>query len=241
MTPLPEMLVLAGGFGTRLREAVADVPKPLAPVAGRPFLYYLMENWIQQGARKLTLLLHHQATLIECFLEEAKSEGRWGDCEILTLTEPIPLGTGGAVGHAVQKLGITKSFLVANADTWLGSGIQTLAARSSPAIATIQISNTERYGRIQTDGERVIAFTEKQANPGAGWINAGLYHLHANYFANWDSRPFSLERNLFPVLVSNSELKAVPLETDFIDIGIPDDYLCFCRWIEADRKGSLCR
>jgi NDP-sugar pyrophosphorylase family protein len=235
-----EMLVLAGGFGTRLRGVVAHVPKPLAPVVDRPFLYYLVDNWFQQGVRRLTFLLHHQAALIERFLEEKKSEGHWRECEIRTLTEPNPLGTGGAVGFAVQELGITDSFLVANADTWLGSGIQTLAGEMAPAIATIQVANTERYGSVQTDGERVIAFAEKQASAGAGRINAGLYNLPAGYFEDWDGRSFSLERDLFPVLVSNGELRAVHLETDFIDIGVPGDYFRFCRWIEANRIGSLC-
>lgn len=240
MNPVPEMLILAGGFGTRLRSVVSDVPKPLAPVAGRPFLYYLIERWIQQGATKLTLLLHHEAPLVEKFCFAAKRGGVWRDCQIRTLVEPTPLGTGGAVAYAVQQLRLTGSFLVANADTWVGSGVQEISAAAPPSIATIQVQNTERYGRMRMDGRRVMAFEEKQASEGPGWINAGLYHLHANYFTEWDGCPFSLEGEIFPALASYGELSAVPLKTDFIDIGIPDDYFRFCRWIETDRRESLC-
>lgn len=238
--PETEILVLAGGFGTRLRSAVSDVPKPLAPVAGKPFIQYLIESWIRQGATRLTFLLHHQADRIEKFLAEAREGGSWDACEIRTLTEPQPLGTGGSVAYAVRQLKLVTPILVANADTWLGTGIREIASSTEPCIAIVQVANTERYGRVQVEGKRISAFDEKQASHGEGWINAGLYKLHPGYLTDWDGQPFSLERGLFPVLVGKGQLTAVPLETDFIDIGVPEDYFRFCHWIESAPEGLLC-
>jgi NDP-sugar pyrophosphorylase family protein len=234
-----ELLVLAGGFGTRLRSTVPEVPKALAPVAGRPFLQYLIESWVEQGVTKLTFLLHHQARLIDAFLASQQGEGRLGQCELRTLTEPEPLGTGGAVAYAVRQFQLTRSFLVTNADTWLGSSIQRVLEIEPPAMAIVQVENTDRYGSVQMEQGKVVTFEEKQDSAGAGGINAGLYHLHADLFQDWNSHPFSLERELFPKLVTKRQLRAASLKTEFIDIGIPEDYFRFCRWIESKKADVL--
>lgn len=233
-----ELLVLAGGLGTRLRSIVSEVPKPLAPVAGQPYLHFLINNWGEQGVKNLTFLLHYQTESFEAFLEQQNGRGA-SKCETRTLTEPRPLGTGGAVAHAVSKLRLTGSFLVTNADTWLGDGIEQLLRTATPAIAIVHVDNSERYGSIRVEQDRVVAFEEKQDSAGPGWINAGLYHLGADLFQAWDGLPFSLERELFPKLAASGQLKAIRLKTDFIDIGIPEDYFRFCRWIESDKTGVL--
>lgn len=235
----PRLLVLAGGFGTRLRAAVSDVPKPLAPVMNRPYLGYLVESWLEQGVTSMTFLLHHQAELIESFLGALQREGRLNGCKITTLIESQPLGTGGSVAYAVRQLAMNDDFLVTNADTWLGTGIGQLSDAKIPAMAVVHVENSERYGNVRTEGNKIIAFEEKQNSSGPGMINAGLYHLHADLFRNWDGQAFSLERGLFPALVNAGQLIAVSLETDFIDIGIPDDYFRFCRWIESQKIGTL--
>lgn len=234
-----ELLVLAGGFGTRLRSAVGVVPKPLAPVGDRPFLYYLVENWVHQGVSKMAFLLHHKSKYIEDYLRELKAEGRLKNCDVQALTEPEPLGTGGAVAFAVRQLGLSGSFLVANADTWLGSGVQPLSYESSPAMAVLPSETTERYGGVRVHEGRVVSFQEKQSSQGPGLINAGLYHLPAAIFQQRPVTPFSLERDVFPELAATGQLRAVELKTDFIDIGIPDDYFRFCRWVQSGRKEGL--
>ncbi len=233
------LVVLAGGFGTRLRSVVSEVPKPLAPVAGRPYLHYLIEQWLEQGVDRLIFLLHHQAELIKDSLALAYKEGGFGGCELTTLTEPVPMGTGGALAYAVQQLDLKGEFLVANADTWLGSGIRQLFETKDPALGVVQVRNSERYGSVRIQGDRITAFDEKQNSSGPGWINAGLYNLGAALFQDWDGSPFSLEQALFPKLVGAGRLTAVPLEADFIDIGIPEDYARFCRWIESEKAGAL--
>jgi len=234
------LLVLAGGFGTRLKEAVANVPKALAPIGVTPFLQLQIEHWSAQGLREFTFLLHHQAEQVITFLRTHKSSLLRG-CQINWLIEPVPLGTGGALAHAVKALNLKDDFLMTNADTWLGGGMQEMMRSAVPSIAAVNLADVSRYGQVHIDHDlRVLAFTEKSGQSNSGWINAGLCHLNTRMFEKWDGTPFSLERDLFPTLVQDGRLTAVPLETTFIDIGIPADYHRFCRWVAAGRKEPLC-
>ncbi len=234
------LLVLAGGFGTRLKTAIAGVPKALAPIGDVPFLRLQLEHWLAQGLHEFTFLLHHQADQIIDFLR-AQQAGLLKGIHVDWLIEPMPMDTGGAIAHAVKMLDFKGDFLVTNADTWLGGGIREIMQSCEPAMAVINLFDVSRYGQVHFDNElRVIAFTEKNGQLPAGWINAGLCHLNAELFKNWDGQPFSLERNLFPKLVQDRRLTAVPLQTDFIDIGVPVDYHRFCRWVTAGRQDSLC-
>jgi NDP-sugar pyrophosphorylase family protein len=215
-------------------------PKALAPIGDTPFLALQLENWIAQGVNSFTFLLHHQAEQILDFLDGIRS-GMLKDCEVNSVIEPQPLDTGGAVAYAVTTLGLEGDFLVANADTWLGSGVRELAACAGPAIAVVRLADASRYGQVRfDDSHRVTAFVEKMPDGGAGWINAGLCRLHANLFRDWDGQRFSLERQTYPELVLKGELQAIELKADFIDIGIPADYQRFCRWIKENRASALC-
>jgi D-glycero-alpha-D-manno-heptose 1-phosphate guanylyltransferase len=232
-----KLLVLAGGFGTRLQSAVPGLPKALAPVGGVPFLYLQIQNWIGQGVKSFVFLLHHQADLGIAFLEKERS-GLLKNCEVSWVVEPAPMGTGGALAYAVDELGITGSFLATNADTWLGTGIQDVSIKEAPSMAVVYVEDAGRYGRVQCDADGSIsAFREKQIGSGPGLINAGLSHLHAGLFENWDHQPFSLESVTFPALAAQGRLKAVSLRSSFIDIGIPEDYFRFCRWVESGKVG----
>jgi NDP-sugar pyrophosphorylase family protein len=236
-----KLLVLAGGFGTRLRSVVPDTPKALAPVGGIPFLALQLESWISQGVRSFVFLLHHQADQILSFLEGMKG-GLLRGCEVKSLTEPRPMGTGGAVAYAVRELGLDGDFLVTNADTWLCSGIRELTALRAPALAVIQLNDPSRYGQVKFDhSHKIIAFAEKSAADTSGWVNAGLCLLRAEIFKNWDGAEFSLERLTFPKLVQHGKIRAVIIESDFIDIGIPVDYERFCHWISENRNTKLCK
>ena len=151
------------------------------------------------------------------------------------------MDTGGAVAYAVKQLNLSGDFLLTNADTWLGAGVQDISRSAAPSMAVLSLRDASRYGQVQfNDQFNVTAFSEKSSSQGPGWINAGLCHLNADLFKNWDGQQFSLERILFPELAGRGALKAVPLQTDFIDIGIPDDYFRFCRWIASSREGKLC-
>lgn len=234
------LFILAGGFGTRLKKTVADVPKALAPIGDVPFLQLQLEHWRSQGLQEYTFLLHHKADLIIAFLQ-AQRGGLLKNCKVDWLIEPMPMDTGGALAYAVKTLSLKDNFLMANADTWLGGGIHEIMQSTTPAMAVVNLADVSRYGQVRFDlDQRVISFSEKNGQSTAGWINAGLCHLDADLFKKWNGRPFSLERELFPTLMQNSRLTVVPLQTDFIDIGVPADYHRFCRWVASGRQNPLC-
>ena len=235
-----KLLVLAGGFGTRLKTVITDVPKALAPIGDVPFLQLQLEHWLAQGLHEFTFLLHYQADRIIAFLQ-AHQFGLLKDCQVDWLIEPVPLDTGGAIAHAVKTLDLKDDFLMTNADTWLGGGIFDLMQTAAPAMAVVNLADVSRYGQVHFDhAQRVTAFAEKNGQSAAGWINAGLCHLNADLFKNWDGQRFSLERKVFATLLQNRRLTAVPLQTDFIDIGVPADYHRFCRWVATGRQSQLC-
>lgn len=223
------LFVLAGGFGTRLKTVISDTPKALAPVGNVPFLQLQINSWISQGVREFVFLLYYQADKIIDFLE-AYMYMIPEECKLSWIIEPTPLDTGGSVSHAIESLNTKNSFLLTNADTWLGGGIQKVKNTNAPAIGLIKVKSTDRYGVVQFNEQKsVTAFTEKNQKSNTGWISSGLYHLNCEFFSKWDGCPFSLERDLFPSLVSKELLNAVLLDVDFIDIGIPKDYYRFCQ------------
>jgi len=234
------LLVLAGGFGTRLKTVITDVPKALAPIGDVPFLQLQLEHWLAQGLHEFSFLLHYQADQIIAFLQ-AHQVGLLKDCQVDWLIEPVPMDTGGAIAHAVKTFDLKDDFLMTNADTWLGGGIFDSMQTAAPAMAVVNLADVSRYGQVHFDhAQRVTAFAEKDGHSAAGWINAGLCHLCVDLFKNWDGQRFSLEREMFASLVQYRRLTAVPLQTDFIDIGVPDDYHRFCRWVANGRHKPLC-
>jgi D-glycero-alpha-D-manno-heptose 1-phosphate guanylyltransferase len=236
-----KLLVLAGGFGTRLQSVLSEVPKAMAPVGNLPFLLLQIWNWKNQGVNSFVFLLHHRADLIIRFLQKEQQNGELRDCEVQWLVEPTPLDTGGAVAFAIEQLSLTGNFLVANADTWLNSGIADVTQVKAPAMAVVALPDAARYGRVKFNMQQIVTtFQEKDSkNRSAGWINAGLYRLNVDSFLGWNHLSFSLERFTFPAMVESRQLCAVPIQSEFIDIGIPEDYFRFCRWIDSERKGNL--
>ena len=223
-------LILAGGFGTRLRSVISEVPKPLAPVGDKPFLHWLLRKLEYQGVKEITVSLHHQASLIEQYLE-SESFG----LKISTVIEPEPMGTGGAIAYAVNQQQWHGSFFTINGDTWLGAWAASLSRVNAPAIGLVQVEDASRYGRVDWQDQKVRRFIEKKPHAGPGWINAGVYLLQASDFHNWDGQPFSLERDLLPEWAQQERLQACPLKTEFIDIGVPEDYHRFCEWHQSKK------
>ena len=234
------LFVLAGGFGTRLRSLVADVPKPLAPVHDRPFIAHLITHWAKQGVTDFVFLLHYEAHQIELVLQQLADDPKFSGVHFRTVVENKPLGTGGAVLNAIAYLEMTDSFLVVNADTWLGSGMEILSRSLPCSLAAVKVPNTQRYGSLSFKGAKINRFEEKANSSGAGYVNSGLYHLLPEIFDGFEAgAKFSLEEDVFPELVSREKLGFVKLETSFIDIGIPKDYLKFCNWIKLGRSYEL--
>jgi NDP-sugar pyrophosphorylase family protein len=224
-----QALVLVGGMGTRLRPAIGRTPKSMAPVAGRPFLEYLLLQLRRDGFRELVLLTGFGADAVRQYFGGG---GDWG-VSITYSAEPEPLGTGGAVRHALPVLE-GRRYLVMNGDSFFDiSLLDLIAAHQAPddgarAVATLALvrsSETERFGTVEVDAaDRVTGFREKVATRGDGLINAGIYILERTTIEEIPAGcAVSLEREVFPGLV-NRGLHATELNGAFIDIGTPETY-----------------
>ena len=233
------MIVLAGGFGTRLQSVLNDIPKPLAPVLDKPFIIYLLEHWIQNGFTKFIFLLHYKADLVLDTILKFED-----NCEhnitIEFVKESSPLGTGGSILNAINELQINYSFLVCNADTWLGDGLRKLSTSKPNSLLSIKVKNTNRFGSLIFEGSLIKNFMEKSNSNGQGYISSGNYHLEPSIFEGFScGTSFSLEEAVFPKIVKEKKLRALKLQTSFIDIGIPSDYNRFCEWISNNKTTKL--
>jgi D-glycero-alpha-D-manno-heptose 1-phosphate guanylyltransferase len=223
------IVILAGGFGTRLQSVLNGLPKPLADINGEPFLKYQFENWINNGFNDFIISLYYRSNLIIEFINLNKN-GLLKNCKIQYVVEPHPLGTGGAISFLISKCQMTDSFYVVNADTWIENGYNSLDIDDENVIGLTKVDNTSRYGSVLTDQKNlVVKFEEKSDKEIPGYINIGLYKLNKSVFSSYHKVEFSLEKDLFPVLVNEKNLKAVNINTRFIDIGIPEDYHTFCK------------
>jgi D-glycero-alpha-D-manno-heptose 1-phosphate guanylyltransferase len=221
------LFLLAGGFGTRLSKVVSDVPKPLAPVCGKPFLNYLINSYQKQGISHFVFLIHHFADKMRDFIKNECNKGLLKGSKVEIVEEASPLGTGGSIKNAIRELNVDGAFLVANADTYLNNGIREVYTAGYPSIACVVVDDVARYGNVQFENGLVKSFVEKGNSKGQGFINSGLYNLHSSIFDNMHKEAFGIEQELFPLLVKNNYLKAVSIDSEFIDIGIPEDYQKF--------------
>ena len=222
-------IVLAGGLGTRLRSVVADRPKCLSPVGDRSFLQIQLRSLAGHGIDRFVLSLGYMADAVLDAVPTLLATGR-----VECVVEPEPLGTGGAVLYAMDRLGLDEA-IVANGDTFVDADLGALvpplerSGGESMRVAAVAVDDRARYGGMTLDGARIDGFVEKGLH-GSGWINAGLYRLCLDAFD--DRRPgtaFSLESAVMPALAGQGRLRAARLSGTFIDIGVPDDYHRFCR------------
>ena len=221
---MKEAVVLAGGLGTRLRSVVSDVPKPMAPVAGRPFLELLLGHLARNGFDRVVLSVGHLADVIQGHFGDA-----WRGLALDYAREDVPLGTGGAIRESLARCSADHVH-VFNGDTFLGLDCaETEAlwvARGLPLIVGRQVADTARYGRIEVGAEgRILRFLEKSAAGGPGLINAGCYVLPREIVADFPARAhFSFETDYLRDAVERRHLLALRTDGEFIDIGTPEDY-----------------
>jgi NDP-sugar pyrophosphorylase family protein len=216
-------VVLAGGFGTRLRAVVSDRPKPMALIRGRPFLELLLDRLVDQEVPQIVLAVGFMAdTVIAHF------GGAYRNVPVVYSIEEVPLGTGGGLRQALERVDAPE-FIVLNGDTWSAFDVRgMLAAHHKDAAAlsmgVVNVDDVARYGALEVQGNRVCAIREK-GDAGPGLINAGIYLFSPAARALLPSLPaFSLERDfLIPTL---DKLRPLPYELDppFIDIGLPEDF-----------------
>jgi D-glycero-alpha-D-manno-heptose 1-phosphate guanylyltransferase len=219
-----DVLILAGGRGTRLQSLPGDVPKPLREVRGRPFLSYLLDQVRNAGARRAVLALGYKPDAFRDFVRDETSDSFALEISV----EPEPLGTGGAMRAALPLL-TTESILAMNGDSYVGADLGRLAAahRRRGARLTILLAKVEdasRYGGVEIDAEgAVLRFAEK-GRTGPGLINAGVYVLRRQVLEEIPAdRAVSFEREVLPAQVGRG-FTAESGEFPFLDIGTPESY-----------------
>lgn len=224
--------VLAGGLGTRLKPRFGDLPKGIAPVAGRPFLAHLLEWLGRHGVRDVVLCTGHGAAEVR----DALGEGRAFGVTLTYSEEPEPLGTGGALRHAAAH--VTGPSLVANGDTLLECDPWMLErARwqggALGAVALFRVDDARSRGRVEIDGARITRFVEKDASfGGPAWVNGGLYAFSPVLWRRLPAGVSSLEREVLPALAAEGRLAGLTVEGEFHDIGTPES------WARAERHLS---
>jgi D-glycero-alpha-D-manno-heptose 1-phosphate guanylyltransferase len=223
-----EAIILAGGRGTRLKDIVRDVPKPMAPIGGKPFLEYLVLQLIRWNVRDIILSVGYKFESIQNYFADGK---RW-NVRIRYSVEDEPLGTGGAIREAARLVDKDK-FLAMNGDSYFDLDFDAFSAFHSSrnaalSLALAALDNVGRYGQVTVSStDQVLNFEEKAAG-GPGLINSGIYPLGN----------VSLERVVLPHIVGKG-LYAMHAKAFFIDIGIPDDYLYLNSHYEKLLKHSV--
>jgi len=220
-----QAIILAGGFGTRLREVVNNVPKPMAPIGDKPFLAYLVDDLLANNFDQIILSLHYMPELIQDYFKT-----NYPGQNIQYAVESEPLGTGGAVKYALTKLASSEPVLILNGDSYLQVNYNAIyqAHTQSKADLTMllrEVENSGRYGRVCLDEYNKIISFEEKSNAGQGLINAGLYLLNPSVL-ELSSLPntFSLENDFFKPYLPSLNAKGFVVDGYFIDIGIPEDY-----------------
>lgn len=228
------VVVLAGGLGTRLRSAIGDaVPKPLAPVLGKPFLYYLIRSLGSQSFTNIVVSAGYLAERIEHEVHSPLFEGLKVNIRLVREDEEHLLGTGGAIVLAASHID-KDTFFVCNGDTYGELNLKNMyeehiASRADVTIGLLHVDKADRYGIVQIDeNQRVVNFNAGGSD-GAALINSGTYLLNTELIKDFPSnRPLSMENTVLPELIEKGyNVRGFPWSGYFIDIGIPDDYARF--------------
>ncbi len=220
-----EVIILAGGLGSRLSGTIGDIPKPMAPVEGRPFLEYLF-SWLEKyDVCKVILSTGYKAEMIsDCF------GPLYNNLPIEYAVEPEPLGTGGAILFALEKAQ-GDNVLIVNGDTWFPVDVGRLVlghleTNASFTMALKSMTDFSRYGTVEMEEDVVVRFNEKH-QCSEGLINGGIYVMNRFFLESYahTERQFSFETGILEKRVTDRVIRGVVFDEPFIDIGVPEDYM----------------
>jgi len=221
-----EAVVLAGGLGTRLHPRLPGIPKAMAPVAGRPFLAWILDALADAGLARVVLSVGHLGDKIRDAFGET-----YRTLELTYAVETSPLGTGGALRNGLGLLrGSDEPIWVLNGDSIVRLAFAEMWAAHQPrcssncaiTMASVKMPDAGRYGALEIKDGRVLRLGQKE---GGGVINAGIYLLDRRVFDAWDlPAAFSLETDFLAPFADRLEIAAFATDGWFIDIGVPADY-----------------
>ena len=217
-------VVLAGGFGKRIRHLLPDLPKPMAPVNGRPFLEWVVRYLAAQKIRRVILSTGHLTNVVERHFRSQPVENAHVTCA----PETRPLGTAGGFLNAICGAKKSDAFLVLNGDSLAPAPLDEMfASLDDPGVAGailgVRVADASRFGTIAQNARGELAgFSEKK--PGAGDINAGVYLFRSPIISRFPKKmPLSFETDVFPALVAEKvRLKVCVTDAPFLDIGTPE-------------------
>jgi len=219
-----EAIVLAGGLGTRLKGILPDIPKSMAPVSGRPFLSYLLDNLVKEEISKVIISVGYLKDHIISYFGYS-----YDSLKIEYAIETNPLGTGGAIKSALNQT-INNEVFVVNGDTFFNPNLKEMEqlhfkSGADITLAVKYLENTSRYGKVLTDNNgRITEFKEKNSAEDDGCINGGIYLINRRIIDDFHSEKFSVENDIFSTSCKKLHLQAFQSDAFFLDIGIPDDY-----------------
>ncbi len=227
--------ILAGGLGTRLRSVVADRPKVLAEIRGRPFLLYLLDQLVAAGIRYVVLCTGYLGEQVWAMFGDS-----YGSLRLAYSQEPSPLGTAGALQLALP-LFKSDSVLVINGDSYCEVNLKTFwawhcAQGADATLLLTEVPDTARYGRVHVDADgAVVSFNEKGGENSPGWISAGIYLLKRHLFLTIpESGAVSLEREMFHAWIGQG-LYGYQSKGRFLDIGTPEAYAAAEQFFALER------
>lgn len=222
------VVVLAGGLGTRLKDVVNDVPKPLAPILDRPFLDYLLSYWIKNNANKIILSVGYKNQFIKNYFSNS-----YKGVPIEYVIEDVPVGTGGAILKVLNEVNVPDDFFIINGDTMFLIDQKAMRnfhfeMKADFTMCLRNIKNAGRYHRMQMDKtNKLCSVIEPDNKKTSGLINGGVYIVNRKVFDAFSieqGKVVSLENEILPKIISTNKVYGVVDGGAFIDIGIPDDY-----------------
>jgi NDP-sugar pyrophosphorylase family protein len=238
LPPNISAMILAGGLGTRLKSVVADRPKVLAPIAGRPFLAYLLDRLAAAGLRHAVICSGYRADQLE-----REFGASHGSMMLSWSRETTPLGTGGALRLGLP-LARSATVLALNGDSYCAANLADFYAwhakrGEAGSLLLVEVPDTSRYGSVVLDGRsRITSFTEKGASGGPGLINAGIYLFEAGLLQQIpEGRMVSLERDLLPAWIAQG-LGGHVTQAPFLDIGTPESYAQAAQFVRGLHQGG---
>lgn len=219
-----DVVILAGGLGTRLKSVSGEIPKPMVDISGQPFLYRLMTYLEAQGIKRIILSLSYKADYI---IDRVVNDNPVS-CEVDFIVEKEPLGTGGAIKYASTKVN-TEKFIVLNGDTYCEldySAFVQASLESELLISGVEISDVSRYGSLDIGANSHVNAIVEKGRTGPGIINSGIYVVSKESINNFPLEKFSFESDFLTSF--NGDFNAFVSSSYFIDIGVPEDYYAAC-------------
>lgn len=223
MIEIEEVIILAGGFGTRLKNNIPNIPKPMADIAGKPFLQYILDQLVETRIKKVLLSTYYRGEVISNYFGL-----RYKNLVIDYIKDPYPLGTGGAILNCLSRVS-NQSVIIMNGDSFLNLNFNKFISwlecnHSKLTVVVKKVNNTSRYGLVTLKDSKIDKFTEKEDNC-PGYINTGIYALDTDCINKYEfEKKFSFEKSFLQKKCQFIKPQAYLCDKFFIDIGILADY-----------------